>query len=237
MKKQIRKILEQTRGKIDRVLGATYWLHIGDLLTPCEGNITAGQLMTAARVLDISSIYAGGMPTWQNIITDAVYGKKRSESDRERANQKFISLVNSMDLRGFNPSISRCSIADHPIVLNNGTHRLGWCVHKLPNAYIPCVRDRHDLAPWFPIDGNSFFDSILDPRSLVELETAFHQIIHNQIRTKLTAYTNIDREKEIMCMRYGINGYDEQTQKEIADSMNISQSYISRLEKKILHKQ
>ena len=45
-----------------------------------------------------------------------------------------------------------------------------------------------------------------------------------------------DREREIMCMRYGINGYDEQTQKEIADSMNISQSYISRLEKKILHK-
>ena len=45
-----------------------------------------------------------------------------------------------------------------------------------------------------------------------------------------------EREKEIMCMRYGINGYEEQTQKEIADSMNISQSYISRLEKKILHK-
>ena len=37
-------------------------------------------------------------------------------------------------------------------------------------------------------------------------------------------------------MRYGLNGYDELTQKEVADLMNISQSYISRLEKKILHK-
>ena len=37
-------------------------------------------------------------------------------------------------------------------------------------------------------------------------------------------------------MRYGLNGYDELTQKEVADIMNISQSYISRLEKKILHK-
>lgn len=44
------------------------------------------------------------------------------------------------------------------------------------------------------------------------------------------------REKVIMCMRYGLNGYDELTQKEVADTMNISQSYISRLEKKILHK-
>ena len=44
-----------------------------------------------------------------------------------------------------------------------------------------------------------------------------------------------DREQMIMCMRYGLNGYDELTQKEVADIMNISQSYISRLEKKILH--
>lgn len=45
-----------------------------------------------------------------------------------------------------------------------------------------------------------------------------------------------EREKKIMCMRYGLCGYNELTQKEVADSMNISQSYISRLEKKILHK-
>lgn len=45
-----------------------------------------------------------------------------------------------------------------------------------------------------------------------------------------------DREKMIMSMRYGLNGHKELTQKEVADYMNISQSYISRLEKKILHK-
>ena len=45
-----------------------------------------------------------------------------------------------------------------------------------------------------------------------------------------------EREKKIMYMRYGLNGQDELTQKEVADKMNISQSYISRLEKKILHK-
>ncbi|MCQ2387033.1 MAG: RNA polymerase sporulation sigma factor SigE [Clostridia bacterium] len=42
------------------------------------------------------------------------------------------------------------------------------------------------------------------------------------------------REKEIMEMRYGLNGYEEKTQREVADFLGISQSYISRLEKKII---
>ena len=45
-----------------------------------------------------------------------------------------------------------------------------------------------------------------------------------------------DREREIVRMRYGLEGYRELTQKEVAEIMNISQSYISRLEKNILHK-
>lgn len=45
-----------------------------------------------------------------------------------------------------------------------------------------------------------------------------------------------DRDKMIVGMRYGLYGREEKTQKEIADMMNISQSYISRLEKKILEK-
>ena len=37
-------------------------------------------------------------------------------------------------------------------------------------------------------------------------------------------------------MRFGLNGKKEQTQKQVADLLNISQSYISRIEKKILNK-
>ncbi len=44
------------------------------------------------------------------------------------------------------------------------------------------------------------------------------------------------REKQIMEMRFGMNGYDELTQKEVADTLGISQSYISRLEKRIIVK-
>ncbi len=43
-----------------------------------------------------------------------------------------------------------------------------------------------------------------------------------------------DREKNIIVMRFGLNGTKELTQKEVADLMGISQSYISRLEKRII---
>ena len=44
------------------------------------------------------------------------------------------------------------------------------------------------------------------------------------------------REKEIMTLRYGLNNTNEYTQKEVADMLGISQSYISRIEKKIIRK-
>ena len=45
-----------------------------------------------------------------------------------------------------------------------------------------------------------------------------------------------DREKEIVRLRFGLSGNSEKTQKEVADILGISQSYISRLEKKIINR-
>lgn len=45
-----------------------------------------------------------------------------------------------------------------------------------------------------------------------------------------------ERERRIMSLRFGLDGADEMTQKEVADMLGISQSYISRLEKKIVKK-
>ena len=54
----------------------------------------------------------------------------------------------------------------------------------------------------------------------------------------LKKYFNVlnDREKDIIIKRYGLNGEEEQTQKEIAKSLHISRSYISRIEKRALTK-
>ena len=45
-----------------------------------------------------------------------------------------------------------------------------------------------------------------------------------------------DRERKIIIKRYGLNGEDEITQKEIAKEMGISRSYVSRIEKRALTK-
>ena len=43
-----------------------------------------------------------------------------------------------------------------------------------------------------------------------------------------------DREKQIMELRFGLANGEEKTQKDVADMLGISQSYISRLEKRII---
>ena len=54
----------------------------------------------------------------------------------------------------------------------------------------------------------------------------------------LKKYLNLlsDKEKEIIKKRYGLNGEEEKTQKEIAKELNISRSYVSRIEKRALSK-
>lgn len=45
-----------------------------------------------------------------------------------------------------------------------------------------------------------------------------------------------EREKQIMTLRYGLHNTEEYTQKEVAEMLGISQSYISRIEKKVIKK-
>ena len=59
-------------------------------------------------------------------------------------------------------------------------------------------------------------------------ESADKKIVYD-----LIAELNV-REQEIMILRFGLAGYEELTQREVADKLGISQSYISRIEKKIL---
>lgn len=52
------------------------------------------------------------------------------------------------------------------------------------------------------------------------------------LRTALSHLS--DRERKIMILRFGLDGGEEKTQKDVADLLGISQSYISRLEKRII---
>jgi len=84
-------------------------------------------------------------------------------------------------------------------------------------------------------DGNSitFIDIIADKSDIVEeLDTKL-----KLAKLKTVISTVLDkRELEIIELRYGINGKPELTQREIAKKLNISRSYVSRIEKSALEK-
>ena len=63
----------------------------------------------------------------------------------------------------------------------------------------------------------------------------YEKIFNKEILTR-EIDTLDDREKEIMTLRYGLNNTEEFTQKEVAEKLGISQSYISRIEKKVIRK-
>ena len=63
-------------------------------------------------------------------------------------------------------------------------------------------------------------------------------IVSDGIEKISKVYFNVldKREQEIIAMRYGLFGYDEMTQRDISKKLNISRSYVSRIEKKALLK-
>ncbi|HJA42038.1 MAG TPA: RNA polymerase sporulation sigma factor SigE [Firmicutes bacterium] len=62
-----------------------------------------------------------------------------------------------------------------------------------------------------------------------DLEASVDRVLLKKAMHQLNA-----REKQIMELRFGLNGEEEKTQKDVADLLGISQSYISRLEKRII---
>ncbi|MDC3413306.1 RNA polymerase sporulation sigma factor SigK [Aquibacillus sp. 3ASR75-11] len=71
-----------------------------------------------------------------------------------------------------------------------------------------------------------------------ENEDVIEYIQLNMEVKKIKEYLDIldKREKEVIIGRYGLNGQDELTQREIAKKLNISRSYVSRIEKRALMK-
>jgi RNA polymerase sporulation-specific sigma factor len=69
-------------------------------------------------------------------------------------------------------------------------------------------------------------------------ESAADEIMYREeIKTIHDAIDALEpRERQIIVLRYGLDGCEEMTQKDVADFLGISQSYISRLEKKIINK-
>ena len=85
-------------------------------------------------------------------------------------------------------------------------------------------------------EGNEI--SLLDICTAPEVDIVEDMALREDIK-KLYGYVNdtlTEREKEIIWMRYGLGNGREMTQRELAEQLYISRSYVSRIEKKALHK-
>ena len=85
-------------------------------------------------------------------------------------------------------------------------------------------------------DGNELLLSdVLGTENDVIYKSIEEEVDHNLLYSAMGKLTQ--REKKIMELRFGLNdNYKEKTQKEVADLLGISQSYISRLEKRIIRR-
>ncbi|MBR5409721.1 MAG: sigma-70 family RNA polymerase sigma factor [Clostridia bacterium] len=85
----------------------------------------------------------------------------------------------------------------------------------------------------FDPDGNELLLSDILSSSPDEISAGVES--EDEIRLLMRCVARLsDRERQIVCMRFGLAGSREYTQKQVADALGISQSYISRIEKKIL---
>lgn len=83
-------------------------------------------------------------------------------------------------------------------------------------------------------DGNQLVLADIIPADEDVLTQAVDEPADRQMLNQLISSLS-SREREIMILRYGLMGHEELTQREVAIKLGISQSYISRLEKRILN--
>ena len=105
-------------------------------------------------------------------------------------------------------------------------------IRKISNQKTEMSLDEPINTDW---DGNELLLSdILGTESDTVMRPMEDDVDHQLLREALEKLP--ERERVIMVLRYGLDGNPEKTQKEVADLMGISQSYISRLEKRIMQR-
>ena len=99
-------------------------------------------------------------------------------------------------------------------------------------------RIRHEVSLDEPLNVDWDGNELLLSDILGTEENEIYKDIEEDVERQLVfdAINRLRREREIMYMRFGLCGDEPLTQKEVAQKLDISQSYISRLEKKIIDK-
>ncbi len=123
-----------------------------------------------------------------------------------------------------------------------GTKLATYCARCIENEILMYFRNNKKLSQEISFSEPIDTDSEGNPLTLMDIIYIDDTIVDdidtkNKLKKLSEIINNIKspREKEIIVKRYGLNGMEPLTQREIADSLNISRSYVSRIEKKILN--
>ena len=125
----------------------------------------------------------------------------------------------------------------------HGTRITTYCARCIENEILMNYRNNKKNNKNVSINESIGFDKDGNPITLLDIlktpDPDFAMDIHkNNNIVLLKDYFKVlnSREKDIIIKRYGLNNCDEVTQKDIASSMGISRSYVSRIEKRALTK-
>lgn len=126
---------------------------------------------------------------------------------------------------------------------SNGAKLTTYCARCIDNEILMHYRNNKKTSKNISLDEQVGFDkegntiTIMDMLKMPAPDFIEDMLIKDNI-IKLKKYLGIlsEREKNIITKRYGLDGNDEVTQKNIAKELNISRSYVSRIEKRALTK-
>ena len=111
----------------------------------------------------------------------------------------------------------------------------------IDNEILMFLRKNKKIKTEISIDSSLSFDSDGNELHLEDVLGTDPDIVTKPLEDELNKSLMFDeinklssRDKEIIIMRYGLFGQAEKTQKEVAEILGISQSYISRIEKKVI---
>ena len=118
-----------------------------------------------------------------------------------------------------------------------------YCSRCIDNEILMYLRKTKKKRSEVSFEDSLSFDAEGNELHLEDVLGTEDDIVTKPIENELDKYMMYrevaklnDRDREIIELRYGLNGKKEMTQKEVANLLGISQSYISRIEKKVIKK-
>jgi len=186
----------------------------------------------------------------EKLVMESINGNKSARSKLIEHNLRLVAhIVKKYDHR-VEDSDDLISIGTIGLIKGvdtfkntHGTRITTYCARCIENEILMYFRSDKKNSKNVSLNESIGYDKDGNEITLIDIlktkEPDYALDIHEKNNLKLLKdYFKVlnNREKEIIIKRYGLDGKEEQTQKEIADTLNISRSYVSRIEKRALTK-